>query len=236
LEIIFKEQPEKLKDFELSVDNLPAIILFIEFDNDHLDEIKNKINLAKQRLNGLTVDLREAYELAEQNKFWEIRRSAAIAAEGVKDKKKALPFIEDVTVHPMYFSQYLIDLYEIMKKYSVEFSVWGHAGNGNIHIQPFLDLGDQMDIEKLFNIAQEVYQKAISLRGSISGEHNDGLMRTPFLKDEFGEPMIKLFTETKNIFDPQNIFNPHKKIGADLDFIKKHLRQEYEINTGGHST
>ena len=107
--------------------------------------------------------------------------------------------------------------------------MWGHAGNGNLHVQPFLDLKDAGDREKLFAIANEVYREVIRLRGAISGEHNDGLMRSPYLKAQFGEPLYKIFEEVKRIFDPMNIFNPHKKIGVDLDFIKSRVRSDYVI-------
>lgn len=216
--------------------NIPAIVLLIEFDNDHLDTIKEKIALARARLTGVAVDLREAYDPAEQNQLWQVRRSAAIVAEGSQGAKKALPFIEDVTVHPSQVASYLKDLYQIMNRYGVEFSVWGHAGNGNLHVQPFLDLAAAGDREKLFAIAEEVYQKVIARRGSLSGEHNDGLMRAPFLKDQFGQPMYDLFVKIKSVFDPRGIFNPHKKTGVTLDFVKERLRDKYDTHIGSGST
>lgn len=208
----------------------PAIILLIEFDGDDLSLIKQKIGEVKNRLADLAIEFNEAFEKEKQNKLWAVRRRAATIAESAQGKKKALPFIEDSVVHPKRFSEYISELYKILQKYEVEFAVWGHAGNGNIHLQPFLDIGDKNDREKLFKIAEEVYRLVIKLKGALSGEHNDGLMRSPFLKMQFKEGLYDLFKQVKNIFDPLNIFNPHKKIDVDLEFAKKYLRDEYIIH------
>lgn len=232
IEMVQREKPRLVAELMNGRTAAPAIVLLIEFDGDQQETIKEKIMLAKTKLGAAANDLRETYDTQQQDKLWQVRRSAAIVAEGAQRKKKALPFIEDVTVHPTHLSSYLRYLYGILQQHGVAFSVWGHAGNGNIHVQPFLDLGDPADREKLFAIAEETYRKVIELRGALSGEHNDGLMRSPFLKDEVGEEMYQLFAAVKKIFDPRHIFNPRKKIGGDLNFIKQHLRNDYVIHFG----
>jgi FAD/FMN-containing dehydrogenase len=229
LQMIQKAEPKIVE--ELLVDSkFPAVILLIEFDGDDLNLIKQKIEGAKNRLAGLAVEFNEAFEKEKQDKLWAVRRRAATVAESAQGKKKALPFIEDSVVHPKRLSEYISELYKILQKYGVEFAVWGHAGNGNIHLQPFLDIGDKADREKLFAIAEEVYNLVIKLKGALSGEHNDGLMRSPFLKMQFKEGIYDLFKQVKQIFDPLNIFNPHKKVDVDLDFVKRYLRDEYLIH------
>jgi len=207
----------------------PAIVLLIEFDGDDLEPIKSKIEEAKKHLEGLSIEFNEAYKKEKQDKLWAVRRRAAIVAETPRGNKKALPFIEDSVVHPRYFAEYVSSLYRIIRKYNVEFAVWGHAGNGNIHLQPFLDIADEKDREKLFKIADEVYGLVIKLKGALSGEHNDGLMRSPFLKIQFRDGLYEIFKQVKNIFDPLNIFNPHKKVDVDMDFVKKYVREKYII-------
>lgn len=231
LEMVKEEKPEAVAAF-LKDGAAPEIILLIEFDGEKEEEIKRLAEAAKTILKEAAVDLKEAYDKDEQNKLWEVRRSAAIVAESAKGAEKALPFIEDSAVHPRHLADYLRKLYEIVGKYGVGFSVWGHAGNANLHLQPFLDLKKDEDKEKMFAIADEVYREVIRLRGALSGEHNDGLMRSPYLKDSFGEPLYGVFAKMKSIFDPLGIFNPHKKIGVELDWVKKHARNEYEIEIG----
>lgn len=76
-------------------------------------------------------------------------------------------------------------------------------------------------------ISDEVYAIVAKYKGSITGEHNDGLIRTPYLKTMYGEEIVKLFEETKKIFDPQNIFNPGKKVNGDLKYAMDHLRTNW---------
>jgi FAD/FMN-containing dehydrogenase len=87
-----------------------------------------------------------------------------------------------------------------------------------------MDLTKQDQREIIPKLAKEVYDLVAEYKGSITAEHNDGIIRTPFLKQQFGEEMIKLFEKTKNIFDPQNIFNPGKKVGGSWDFAMKHIK------------
>ncbi|MBI2591614.1 MAG: FAD-binding oxidoreductase [Candidatus Brennerbacteria bacterium] len=233
IEMTQREKPEMVETLMKGRVQAPALVLLIEFDGDEENFLKIKIEEAKKIISDLTSDFREAYEKPIQDELWKVRRAAAIVAESAKGAKKALPFIEDSIVAPENLSEYLSKLYEIFKKYDVQFSVWGHAGNGNVHVQPFLDLSSPADVEKLLGIAKETYEAVISLKGALSGEHSDGLMRTPFLKESFGEPLYKLFEEVKNIFDPAGIFNPYKKVGIDWEFSKKYLRREYEIEISG---
>ena len=84
------------------------------------------------------------------------------------------------------------------------------------------------DLKSYFlSVAKEIYDIVARYHGSITGEHNDGLIRTPYLKSMYGEKIIGLFEETKKIFDPQNIFNPRKKVYGDLDFAISHIRQNW---------
>jgi len=107
------------------------------------------------------------------------------------------------------------------------YTIAGHVGDGNFHIIPLVDITNPNVRKFIPIIADQIYDLVIKYHGSITGEHNDGLIRTPYLKRMYGEKIIKLFEATKNIFDPDNIFNPHKKVFGDLSYAMNHLRQNW---------
>lgn len=105
-------------------------------------------------------------------------------------------------------------------------NIAGHIGNGNFHIIPLMDLTNENARAIIPEVARRVYDLVLSYGGSITGEHNDGIIRTPFLKQQFGDEMYSLFEKTKKIFDPKNIFNPGKKVGGTLEYAMTHIKKE----------
>ena len=103
------------------------------------------------------------------------------------------------------------------------------AGNANLHMQPFLDLSQVGDRQKVFKIIDEYYSLVISLGGSTSGEHSDGRLRAPYLAQLYGAEVYALFQKIKEIFDPYNTLNPGVKMNVTLDDIKPLLRHEYSM-------
>lgn len=231
LEIVNQRHPEMLHGLLPAI--MPQIALLCEFDGDDVEAIKANLTKAGSAVKTLAFESRSTTDDKEQARFWQVRRAALPVIEEASGKKKALPFIEDVAVPPEKFPEYVSRLYEILQRHQVEFSVWGHAGNGNIHVQPFLDVGDEGDRRKLFSISNEAFDLVAELGGALSAEHNDGLMRTPYLGKIYPPDLLKVWQEVKKIFDPLNIFNPGKKVapvgeGVDLKYLQAHLRDEYD--------
>jgi FAD/FMN-containing dehydrogenase len=106
------------------------------------------------------------------------------------------------------------------------YTIAGHPGDGNFHIIPLADLTQEETRKIIPQIMDEVYDLIIKYNGSLSGEHNDGLLRTPYLKKMYSPEIIKIFEEIKMIFDPKNIFNPQKKVFYDENFILNHIKKE----------
>ena len=100
-------------------------------------------------------------------------------------------------------------------------------GDGNFHVIPLMKIEDPKERAKLAPAMREVNELVLSYGGSISGEHNDGLIRGPWLEEMYGKEVTDFFRQTKAIFDPENIFNPHKKTDADWDFSMSHIRQSF---------
>ena len=107
------------------------------------------------------------------------------------------------------------------------FTVAAHVGNGNFHIIPLADIKNDNVRRAIPEIANQVYKIIAKYKGSITGEHNDGIIRTPYLRQMYGAKIYSLFEQTKKIFDPENIFNPGKKVGGSLDYAMKHIRTEW---------
>ena len=137
----------------------------------------------------------------------------------------ASPFIYDFIVSPYTYPESLPKLNALLDEYKSHFiyTIAGHIGNGNFHIIPLMDLSTEENRQVIFDLAPKVYELVIKEGGSTTGEHNDGIIRTPYLPMLFGEEMVALFAETKKLFDPQNIFNPGKKVGGSEADIKKYL-------------
>ena len=100
-------------------------------------------------------------------------------------------------------------------------------GDGNFHIIPLMKLEDKKERAKLLPAMKEVDNLVLKYKGSLSGEHNDGLVRGPWLKQMYGSEVLGYFREAKKIMDPQNIFNPHKKATADWDYSFSHIRDHF---------
>ncbi|MBF8250144.1 MAG: Oxidoreductase [Candidatus Levybacteria bacterium] len=212
---------------EMLIGRLPKLILQIDFTGNDHEELKKKIAILHEKLKPLHPQTRIAIDDAEK-KYWLVRReSFNLLRNKIRDKHTA-PFIDDFVIDPHLISEVIPQVTAILKQHpEFIFTVAGHVGDGNFHIIPLVDITNP-NVRKLIPIiADQVYGLVNKYHGSITGEHNDGLIRTPYLKGMYGEKIIKLFEETKQIFDPQNIFNPRKKVYGDLKYALSHLREKW---------
>lgn len=211
---------------------IPKLILMVEFNGDTEEEVRQKIKAlhsdlghmrARYEINGFEEDATEG----TSEKFWIMRRySFQILRSKVHDKHTA-PFIDDLIVNPEHLPEFLPKIRKIIKKYKLFATIAGHMGDGNFHIIPLMKLEDKRDRKKIMPAMKEVNQLVLKYNGSLSGEHNDGLVRGPWLEQMYGKETMQLFRATKNIFDPQHIFNPHKKANATWDYSYSHIREHF---------
>lgn len=210
----------------------PKLVLMVEFTGETEDEVRSKIKSlhsdlasykARYEINGFEEDATEG----ASEKFWIMRRySFQLLRSKVKDKHTA-PFIDDLIVNPEHLDEFLPKIRKIIKKYKLMATIAGHMGDGNFHIIPLMNLEKAKDRNKLLPAMREVNELVLHYKGSISGEHNDGLVRGPWLEEMYGKEVLNLFKKTKTIFDPQGIFNPHKKANADWDYSFSHIRDHF---------
>lgn len=207
--------------------SLPKLVLQVDFTGDDLDIVKGKIATLREKLKPLHPQTQTALE-DQEKRYWLVRReSFNLLRKKIRDKHTA-PFIDDFVIKPEFIGEVVPQVTDILKKHpEFIFTVAGHVGNGNFHIIPLVDINNPKVRELIPQISDEVYKIIAKYKGSITGEHNDGLIRTPYLKGMYGEKIVKLFEETKKIFDPQNIFNPRKKVNGDLNYAMSHIRTSW---------
>ena len=207
---------------------LPELVLLAEFTGDSEDGIYNKIADLQARVRSeFKLKTRIAKNPDDAQKYWTIRRESFNLLRKHVQGKKSAPFIDDIIVPPAKLAEFLPKLQQILGNYkTLTYTIAGHAGDGNFHIIPLMDLSDPASRKIIEELSEKVYDLVIEFGGSITAEHNDGLIRTPFLNKMYGPEICRLFEETKKIFDPQNIFNPRKKVWGDMQYAMNHIKND----------
>lgn len=227
LKFLDQHNPNQLKG--LVSKPFSKLIVLIEFDNANVRVQKKASKKATKILDKLQVRYQLETDEHAKDELWRIRHSAAAVISHSEGNLKALPIVEDGIVPQDRFQDYIKGVYELFSKYNLDIAMWGHAGNANLHMQPFLDLSQVGDRQKVFKIIDEYYSLVIGMGGSTSGEHSDGRLRAPYLSKLYGNAVYKVFQKTKQIFDPYNMLNPGVKIDVSIDDIKPLLRHEYSM-------
>lgn len=212
---------------------MPKMILLVELAGDNEKQLVDKLQKLKKDVEafgsrpqiGGGIKVRALKNEAEEQKYWVIRRQSFALLHNNTTGKDTAPFIDDFIVKPEYMPEFLPKVNAILDKYKKDliYTIAGHPGNGNFHIIPLMDLKDPRVRALIPKISEEVYRLVFRYHGSITAEHNDGLVRTPYLEEMYGAKIVELFAEVKKIFDPLNIFNPGKKVGGDLKYGTEHI-------------
>ena len=225
---LFKLGLQLLPDAFLLFRGIPKLVLLIEFTGETPQEVANKVHAMKMILKPYKLEATE--EDSTEAKAWKFRimrrESFNILRKKVKDKHTA-PFIDDFVVPPPHLVEFLPQLSDIIKKYKLMATIAGHMGDGNFHVIPLMKIEDPAERAKLRPAMTEVNNLVLKYGGSISGEHNDGMIRGPWLIEMYGPEVMEFFKRTKQIFDKDNIFNPHKKTDATWDYTMSHIRQHF---------
>lgn len=225
---LFKLGFQLIPDALVFFKGVPKLTLLVEFTGDTPQVVAHKIHKMKEMLEPYKLEAME--EDSTEAKAWKFRiirrESFNLLRKKVKDKHTA-PFIDDFVVPPKYLVEFLPKLQKIIKKYKLMATIAGHMGDGNFHVIPLMKIEDPKERAKIQPAMREVNELVLKYGGSLSGEHNDGLVRGPWLKEMYGKEVYDLFKRTKLIFDPNNIFNPHKKTDATWDYSMSHVRQRF---------
>ena len=150
----------------------------------------------------------------QQARIWSLREAALGLSMAMKDDAKSISFVEDTAVAPEKLSEYIGRFLAIMRGHGTTAGIYAHASVGCLHVRPVINLKTEDGVRKFEAIANDVADLVLEFGGALSGEHGDGLVRSPFMKQMFGETLYEAFREVKRTFDPQGIFNPGKIVDA----------------------
>lgn len=208
--------------------------LLIEFEGRDQGELEQKFGALSRHLADTEVlQVMRPRDAQETERLWAVRKSAVALALRMPGPRRALPFIEDVTVHPTEVPGYVDFLQRLFDRENIQAFMYGHVGDGNIHTRPLLNPKDAADLRTMERLYEEVSAYVLGMGGTMSGEHGDGLLRTPHIRRMYGDDLYHLFADIKQAFDPQGILNPGKKVGPqdDTGSLRRALRYGTEYRT-----
>ncbi len=208
---------------------LPAMALLVEFDDATERHRKKALKQAEHIFEKLAREYRKEKAPHAQAALWKIRHSSATWLSHSNGALKPVPLIEDGIVPVAQLDACIAGIYRLLDAAQLDGAIWGHAGDGNIHVQPFFDLSQLGDRQKAFRLMDDYYALLTELGGSTTGEHNDGRLRGPYVQKLYGEQAYSLFQKVKQIFDPFGILNPGVKINVTTEDIRPLLRSSYSL-------
>lgn len=176
-----------------------------------------------QKISSGKVKARVVSSPVESEMYWQIRRASYTLSKFQDTSKRPAAFLEDMTVPPENLSKFFIKIKALLKEFNVTAAVHGHGGNGHFHFYPLLDFTNKTTPALVEKMAEKFFSTAVKFHGNICGEHNDGIIRTPHLNKMFTKKMLDLFKQAEHLFDPDDIFNPGKKVNPRFD-IKETIR------------
>jgi FAD/FMN-containing dehydrogenase/Fe-S oxidoreductase len=212
--------------YELLVPGEAEAVLLIEQQGDSAEEVRARLDEAVELIQFKTSLAAAAHIADDEGDFqlyWGLARRFVPTLYRLQGTTRPVPCIEDMAVPPAALPVFLKHVQDTFKRLQVTASLFGHAGHGQLHIRPFLDLASSDDMATLETVAAELYEKVWLLGGTVSGEHGDGMSRTPFLGAQFG-PLVNVFRELKQIFDPQGLLNPGKIVPVAPTQMTQNLR------------
>ena len=192
--------------------NGSGCLLFVEFAGDSL-EIEDWLNGCKAKLAGKCSMLEYASDEDSMAKIWRARKGALNNVMKMTiGSRKPIGLIEDTVVHPQQLADHAVNLLNTYRENNLEYVMYGHVGDGNLHTRPVVDTASGEMVEMIQRIAGSIFARVIKGGGSITGEHGDGLSRVGYIEMMYGKKIVGLFSSVKKLLDPDFMMNPGKKV------------------------
>ncbi|HEV2199936.1 MAG TPA: FAD-linked oxidase C-terminal domain-containing protein [Bryobacteraceae bacterium] len=194
----------------------PAATLCVEFYADRKEDLPARLEALEKDLRGRQFGYHYHTELdpAVQPRIWSLRESALGLSMAMKEGAKSISFVEDTAVAPERLSEYIGKFLAIVASHKTTAGVYAHASVGCLHVRPVINLKTEDGVRTFEAIANQVADLVLEYGGALSGEHGDGLVRSPFMRKMFGDTLYEAFREIKRTFDPLGILNPGKIVDA----------------------
>ncbi len=194
-------------------DNARGCLLFIEFAGDISLSVEERMTRCRQELAGRCSVLEQSADEQSIERIWQARRGALNnIMKMTVGCRKPVGLIEDTVVRPDLLVDHASGLLKTYRENKLDYVMFGHVGDGNMHTRPIIDLGSRLQIELMERIAESVFAKVIKSGGTITGEHGDGLARVGYIEMMYGKQITDLFSRVKRLFDPSFTMNPGKKV------------------------
>jgi FAD/FMN-containing dehydrogenase len=217
--------PNQLK--EIAGPPFATATLLVEFDGP--DRQQKKLGKrAEKILETYATEVRVATDPEEQQPFRKLREATGMLVGQNQGLLRAVP-LTDAAVPPDRVREFMEGVYALLETNNLKPAIWGHAGDGNLYVQPRLNIGAVGDRQKAFRFLNDFYKLVIGLGGTVSASAGDGRLRTPYLEDMYGTELYELQQKVKMIFDPYGTLNPGVKFGTSLDDVKEMVRPDYSL-------
>lgn len=217
------------------IEGEPKAILMVEFFDETKDGLLQKAESLIRALKERNLGYAHPILLGDDSKkAWEVRKGGLGLLRNLEGDTQCVNLIEDCAVDPQDLPAYIEDLEVLLKKLNVQYSMYAHAGAGELHVEPMVNLKTTEGRQLFRTILAETAVLVKKYGGSLSGEHGDGRLRGEFIPFMMGEKNFALFREVKQIFDEKGIFNQGKII--DSPPMNEFLRYEADQPTPKHET
>jgi FAD/FMN-containing dehydrogenase/Fe-S oxidoreductase len=195
----------------------PGGLLQVEFFGDSAEAVRDDLDRLERHLrhnHELDFEFTRALTPEEQNAVLQVRKASMPLLQSISPDRKPETFVEDSAVPPEKLRDYVRRFHQVCADRGVEVAMYGHASVGLVHARPLLNLKDAGDVVKLRSIAEAIKDLVLEFGGALSGEHGDGLVRSEFNHELFGDALYEAFREVKRTFDPHGLLNPGKIVDA----------------------
>lgn len=231
VEALRKRAPQDAERFKQDT----RAVLFVEYLGKDAAEVEARMAQGWRRLGqetGLAIDDQATTDASTMEDLWRIRRGVEPLLSQMGGARVPVGFVEDTAVPVERLAEHVEGLYAIFQRHGLKAAAYGHASSGHLHIRPFLDLTAEADRAVMEQVAKEVFQQTRALGGTMSGEHGDGLLRSEFLPEFFGDA-FEAMVQIKRLFDPKGILNPGKKTLGASGQITRNLRAANDAGPRG---
>jgi FAD/FMN-containing dehydrogenase/Fe-S oxidoreductase len=194
----------------------PGALLCVEFYADRAEDLPPRLAAVERELRDHHLGYRyhHALDAAGQARIWSLREAGLGLSMAMRDDAKSISFVEDTAVAPERLRDYIERFMAIVARHGTTAGVYAHASVGCLHVRPVVNMKTEAGVRQFEAIANDISELVLEFGGALSGEHGDGLVRSPFMAKMFGPVLYDAFRTVKQTFDPHGIFNPGKIVNA----------------------